>query len=114
MQSDSNERAGATALRWFLMLAALALFDLFALSRAVRAVSRLAGAGAAQPNREALAIQALVWGSIKIACLGLFGWVLLMGGTRPASIPIESLLPGLGTLIAVPLAGGLWWSQRHA
>jgi hypothetical protein len=94
------------AFRWMLGLWALCLLDLFAIAKTMAAV--IAVSADAAGNRPALLVQASTWGAIKLACLGLLGILLFRG----QSIPSHALLLGLGTLVVVPLIGGLWWSQR--
>jgi hypothetical protein len=66
-------------------------------------------AGESNPQKHAaLVVSASVWGVIKLACLGIFGFILFHGH----AIPQFSLLWGLGTLVTVPLIGGLWWSRK--
>ena len=92
--------------KWFTGLWVLCLFDLYALSRTLEAALGLMNEES--EKRSALTIQAFYWGTIKLACLGIFGTILLKGD----SIPATSLLLGLGTLIVVPLMGWYWWSHR--
>lgn len=93
---------------WTLGLAALSLFDLFAMTQAIRAVIQLVSKVDSSES-AAWWVQVVAWGSLKLACLFVFGWVLLSA----EGVPSSSLFMGLGTLLVVPLAGGLWWSQKE-
>jgi hypothetical protein len=95
-----------TALLWLVAIWALAMADLAAMVAAIRAVFRLNSVSS--EKRPAAAIQALTWGSVKLACLGLFIAIFV----NSATLPVVSLLLGLGTMICVPVVGGFWWSQR--
>jgi hypothetical protein len=95
------------ALKWMLIFWMLCLLDLIALTLLVSAFVSLA-AGSSE-KRGARIIQASTWGAIKLACLGIFAAILLQGFT----IPSLGLYMGMGTLMIVPLVGGLWWSQRE-
>jgi hypothetical protein len=94
------------ALGWTLGLWAVSVADLAVLAKAVSCVLELATATA--ENRGTWIIQASYWGFLKLACLGIFATVLIMGH----EIPVTSLLTGVGTMVFVPLVGGLWWSKR--
>lgn len=101
----------ALAAKWFLGLWIVSLLDLFALERAVEAATGLMSE--ASENRGALVIRAFYWGAIKLACMGILGWIVI----HASNAPVRALLLGLGTLVAVPLFGGFMWSQkelRHA
>jgi hypothetical protein len=101
----------ATSLRWMFEIAAFCLVDLLALGMTLRAVIPLV-AGVAE-KRYLAALQAFYWATVKLACLGILTAVVL----KSPHIPVPGLLTGLGTLIFVPLMGGLWWNQkayRHA
>lgn len=92
-------------LGWFFYLYALALVDLYALARLFQY-----GIGVmiqSIEKRPALIVRAFTWGAVKLACLGIFGLTLLHGDR----IPVSALLMGLGTLVVVPLFGGLLWSR---
>jgi hypothetical protein len=93
------------------ILWATCLFDLYALARTAGAA--LDAMSGAREKRRASVLQALYWATIKLACLGILGVVLLRGDAMPAI----SLYMGSATLFVVPLFGGYWWSQkvlRHA
>jgi len=91
---------------WFVALWALGIVDLYALTRAIVATSAVMSAAA--ENRGPTAVQALYWGILKLACIGIFGAILI----SVSGIPTSGLLLGLGTLVFVPVVGGFWWSQR--
>lgn len=92
--------------RWFFQLWFLSLVDLIALAKVSSIV--LAGVPEESKNRAQMLFRASYWGFLKLACLGIFLFVLIKG----QAIPALSLVTGLGTLIVVPLVGGIWWSQR--
>lgn len=91
-------------LGWLFALWALCLFDLFALGKTVQGL--LSFASGITENRAIYAIQTFSWGLLKLACVGIFALILIKG-----NLPSLGLLSGLGTLIVVPLLGGLIWSQ---
>ncbi len=93
-------------LGWLGLVWLLAVADLAITAGAIGALLRLTTVS--EDNRMAASVQAFTWGAVKLACLGVFV-VLLVNGTQ---IPVSSLLLGLGTMIVVPILGGLWWSQR--
>jgi hypothetical protein len=93
------------AIVWLAVIWAVALVDLLALAKLIQAVFALAGGGDWSPMP---AIQTFYWGLIKLACLGLFGAILL----RDAAVPASGLLLGLATLFVVPIVGGFIWGQR--
>jgi len=91
---------------WLVVLWFLSVADLAAMTFAFRAVFGIMND--APEKRAAYVLNASVWGAIKLACVLLFGIVLFKG----QNIPSRELLLGMGTMVAVPLAGGFWWSQR--
>lgn len=91
---------------WFFGLWALSLLDLVALGKTVQGL--IAIAGGAGENLPAYTIHTFSWGLIKLVCLGIFALVVIKG----SPIPTAGLLVGMGTLVVVPLVGGLLWSQR--
>jgi len=91
---------------WFLGLWALCLCDLIVLAKTVQGLFAFA-AGAVE-NRPAQIIQTFSWGFLKLVCLGIFTFVMIRG--RP--FPMLGLLIGLGTLVVVPLLGGILWSSK--
>ena len=91
--------------RWMILLWAVCLADLGALAKTVHALIQIAaGAGEKQPI---LLIETFFWGFLKLICLGIFGVLMFRG----EPIPSVSLLVGFGTLIVVPLFGGMLWSR---
>ena len=91
---------------WIFVLWGFSILDLFAIASLFKAVYALS---TAEPEkRGAHVINASVWGMIKLACLGLFGFLLLRGH----AIPTRELLLGIATMVVVPLVGGFWWSQK--
>jgi hypothetical protein len=91
---------------WFFGLWTLCLCDLVVLGKAVQGMFAFA-AGTVE-NRPAQVIQTFSWGFLKLICLGIFTLVMFKG--RP--FPMLGLLGGLGTLVVVPLLGGLLWSSK--
>ena len=99
---------GARAISWALGLWIISNLDLLALAQTVRGLLRLASGSDSDARRPALLVSVMGWGALKLGCLGLFAFVLIRGSL----IPSVALMSGLATMIVVPLAGGLWWSQR--
>lgn len=98
----------AAALRAWAVFYFLGVTDLFFLVKTIAATLLLMSDQGAE-NRTAYTIQALVYGSLKMLCLGaiaIFLWKF------PEAASKGSLL-GLSGLIVVPLAGGFWWSQTQ-
>lgn len=87
---------------------ALALTDLFFLVKTVAALMHLMSDQGAK-NRTAYAIQAFVFGGLKLICLGMIGLCLW----KLPSTSSGGILFGLGTLVVVPLLGGFLWSQAE-
>lgn len=103
--------ARSASLRWLFVLWVLCEMDLLAIGKLLSTVFQLTTESV--KNRSGLVIRASSWGAIKLACLGIIGLILFRG----QAIPSLGLLPGLGTMIVVPLFGGLWWHlrfRRHA
>jgi len=101
------------SLSWTMVLWALCVLDLYALSRAVGAALAVMSDSDADENRGPLVVRALYWGVLKLTCLGILGLALSYG----RSIPVAAMLMGIGTAVVVPLVGGYGWSQkvlRHA
>jgi hypothetical protein len=97
--------------KWFLAIWALCVLDLLALSKVILtavALMALSSSEADLAKRPALTVQTMFWGVMKLACLGVLGAVLVI---KSGSVPRLSLMAGLGTLVAVPLFGGFWWSM---
>ncbi len=102
-----DQESALGSVKWMLVLAGICCADLFSLAKVVAIVLDLivsAEAGITQ-NRTGLAFQASFWGGLKLACLLLFGAVLYRG----QNIPTAGLLAGTGTVVVVPLIGGLFW-----
>jgi uncharacterized membrane protein len=60
------------------------------------------------------AIQAFYWGTLKLACVGILIILLVKGESIPGGIPRVGMLVGLGTLIGVPLLGGIFWNLSES
>jgi hypothetical protein len=86
----------------------LAGTDLFFLVKIVAALMHLMSDQGAK-NRTAYAIQAFVFGGLKLICLGMIGLCLW----KLPSTSSGGILFGLGTLVVVPLLGGFLWSQAE-
>ncbi len=96
------------ALRSWGIYFALAVTDLFFLVKIVAALMHLMSDQGAK-NRTAYAIQAFVFGGLKLICLGMIGLCLW----KFPSTSSGGILFGLGTLVVVPLLGGFLWSQAE-
>lgn len=106
----SSRDTAPSTLSWMLALWLLSVLDLAATGKLVGSFLGAAVSGAENSEKTpAYAIQTFVWGVLKLACLGIFGLVLMRG----RMIPTPGLLLGLGTLVVVPLVGGFIWSQRE-
>jgi membrane protein DedA with SNARE-associated domain len=94
----------ATDMKWMVGLAALCLLDLLALAQLVKNTFKLMETG---ENRFFSAIRASYWGTLKLACIVIFGTIFWKIGSSQAIIPAEGVLAGISTLVVVPLLGGL-------
>lgn len=94
------------ALKSLALYFTLAVTDLFFLVKTVAAVLLLMSDRGAK-NRSAYAIQAVTFGSLKFAFLGMIALCLWKVPTTTSG----GVLFGLSTLVFVPLAGGMLWSQ---
>ncbi len=90
---------------WTLGLWVVCVLDLAAMAQMFRAVFALMS-DIPEVSRPAWKLRLLIWGLTKLTCLGLLGVILFLN----PSIPSPALLFGLGTLVVVPLFGGLGWS----
>lgn len=95
----------AASLRVFLVFFTLSVTDLFFLMKTVAALLLLMSDQGAE-NSAIHAIRALVYGSLKLLCLGAMAVFLW----KFSNAPSLGILLGIGTLAVVPLAGGLIWS----
>lgn len=98
----------AAALRSWVIFYFLGVTDLFFLVKTIAATLLLMSDQGAE-NRTAYTIQALVYGSLKMLCLGVIAIFLW----KFPEIASHGSLLGLSGLIVVPLAGGFWWSQSQ-
>ena len=99
---------------WFLGMWALSLFNILALAMTVKEVLALIvenreGSSVSPENRLWRAIRAFSWGTLKLICVGIFIVVLIRAG----DVSVMGRLLGAGTLVVVPLVGGLG-AVRHA
>lgn len=104
------------AAKWLSLLSGIALFDLLAIAKVVSnlfEIQSLEGAALAE-KRTFLIIQTSYWGAIKIACILLFGIILVKGSHLPSGIPTTGLITGIATFVVVPLVGGIGWYLREA
>ena len=107
---DGNVSATWVAMKWLFGLWALSILDLVAISKSISAAVSVMGHTG--EKRAASIIQASYWGLVKLACLGIFIFVLIRASALAAPGLKLGLVTGLGTLVIVPLIGGLFWSQR--
>lgn len=91
-----------TLLGWFLIFWLLSSLDLLAIAALVSAM----GTWQDGVDRARLGVRLAALAVLKMALLGIFGAILFLN----RGIPHSSLLVGVGTLIVVPLFGGLAWS----
>jgi hypothetical protein len=94
------------ASQWLLGFWTISVLDLLVLKKLISSVFKLVSLS--QERDLFLSAQALGWGVFKVLCLGLFIIVLLKGH----KIPTHGLFLGIGTLVVIPVVGGLLWSQR--
>ena len=94
------------AILWSLALWALCMADFFGTAQMVRGM--LAVRAGSSTSGGSPSAQALGGGALKLACFGLLGVVVWAG----KEAPLRALLMGLGTMIVVPLLGGVWWFKR--
>ena len=97
---------GFLAIKWFLGLSFLCLFDFLSLSKTLQAMVELANK-AHLVVRMRTVFSLVFWSVAKLICLGLF-IVLLM---KARSIHFTPLFLGVGTLLVVPWVGGLLWRR---
>lgn len=93
------------ALLCMLIFALISTLDFLA---SFRLVTHLLGFASGAANRASLALRASYWATIKIACLLLFGLILV----KSHSLPVIGLFLGSSTLLIVPLLGGILWYCR--
>ena len=89
---------------WFLLFWGLSMLDLGVISGLVLSI----GAWEGVRDRARLGLRVGILVFLKLAVLTIFGLILFL----KHGIPQPSLLLGLGTLIVVPLIGGLAWSYQ--
>jgi hypothetical protein len=104
--SSATAEESTLASQWVLGLWFLCVLDLLVLRKLISIILHLVSD--AERKSAKSAFQALIWGALKLLCLGLFILVLLKG----QKIPMHGLMLGIGTLGTVPVLGGLLWSQR--
>ena len=100
-------KGDAAALQTWAIFYSLSLTDLFFLVKTIAATLLLMSDQGAE-KRSAYAIQAIVFGGLKLLCLGMIIIFLWKFPDKSST----GVLIGLSGLIVVPLAGGFWWSQR--
>lgn len=98
----------AAALQTWAIFYCLSLTDLFFLVKTIAATLLLMSDQGAE-KRSAYTIQAIVFGGLKLLCLGMIVIFLWKFPDRSSM----GILIGLSGLIVVPLAGGFWWSQNQ-
>lgn len=90
----------------FGILFVLCVLDLFFLVKTVAVILELVSyQGAEKQTRHA--IRLAFWASAKFFTLA----VLVVIVWKARGVPVLSWSMGIGTLIVVPLLGGLWWSS---
>ncbi len=100
----------AVALEWFLLIYLMCLFNLYCLMKSVAYLQKIVSQ--TQGNQKGKALVGLVlWGSLKVFCLGLIGWSLWKGhpGLTRQAAQFTGLLAA-STMVVVPILGGLLWS----
>ncbi len=91
------------------LLWGLSLLDLAVLSKTFASIGQLVSSlGADERWRPSL--WAAFWAGAKLGCLGLFALIFSLDD----GLPPLALITGLGTLVVVPLVGGILWNQREA
>lgn len=108
------------ALLWFFKTWAVSLADLWALAQLVRVLLEVAahapgaseGRASSEEKRISYSIQALVWGVLKLGCLGLIGTILYQASlaeTRARLVDTGfslGVILGFATMVVVPLGWG--------
>lgn len=89
---------------WFFLFWTLVLLDLALIAGLVGAMVSWQESS----DKARMGIRVAVLGLLKVLWLVIFGAILIL----KRGIPTPSLLVGLGTLIVVPLFGGLVWSYQ--
>ncbi len=102
------EKEPIPALRTWAIYFVLVVSDLFFLVKTIAAALHLMSDQGAK-NRSAYAIQAAVFGALKLVCLGAIGFVTWKYPNAPRS----GIFLGLSAIFVVPLAGGFFWSQQQ-
>jgi hypothetical protein len=93
-----------TSLKWFAGLSLLSLLDLAALTQVMKGALALMEE---TENRFFSALRTSYWGSLKLACIVIFGIIFWKIGNSRAAVPASGLLAGISTLVVVPVLGGL-------
>ncbi len=96
-----------TAALWYSGSLSLALLNLFLLGKFLAVVLVLLSYQVSE-KRSMYAIQAAFWGFSKLIVLGVM--IALVFHAEKA--PMIALLLGMGSMVAIPLIGGFWWSQK--
>ncbi|MBU6375339.1 MAG: hypothetical protein KGQ59_05045 [Bdellovibrionales bacterium] len=100
----SDPESRVLAFGWFLLLWFLALADFVTIAALVFSIVYWEGT----PDKARLGIRMGLLGVLKVGLLVIFGTILSLRH----GIPTSSLLVGTGTLIVVPIFGGLAWSFK--
>ena len=95
------------ALVWFLGFWALSIGNLFLLGKTVASLISLMSYSE-KNEKTKKTLQFLLFAGMKFSCLGLF--LLMLWHSKNA--PKSAVFSGLGTLIVVPIGGGLLWSEK--
>ncbi len=104
--------------KWIFGLWLLSVVDLLAMAKLLVTAIRVLDLSG--EKRAAAIIRASYWGIVKLACLVLFVVLFLNAGqssgqtigAQTGAIPHEAIFLGMGSLVMIPLLGGLIWSQR--
>lgn len=92
---------------WYFASLSLALLNLFLLVKFLAVVLVLVSDQVSE-KRPMYAIQATFWGFSKLTVLGVMIAVVF----QAEKAPVMPLLLGMGSMVAIPLIGGFWWSQK--
>ena len=93
--------------KWFGIISISVVCDFFLLAQLMGCVVQLVTK--AKSDSTSL-LNVFFWGTLKVAAFG----VVLVALVRAAEAPKGAIFLGLGTLLVVPLATGLWWNKKEA
>jgi len=118
VHGTGNLCAASVSAKWIFGLWLLSVLDLLAIAKLLVTTIRVLDLSG--EKRVAAIIRASYWGIVKLACLVLFVVLFLNAGqssgqtigAQTGAIPHEAIFLGMGSLVMIPLLGGLIWSQR--